>query len=186
MAKQATSVIYQDPDGNSREGFIIDGKTYNDAAGTERIAVGSTVPTAGGTYTLTAAGSVKTPGSVADDISRAYAAGQTHLANANTQRQKAINTATQNSLNAINAQRKDVNRRYADTNRNTYNAYVSASNPYGAAEEQRAKLGLSNSGYAESSKLALANTYQSSLAENSRARDQYLNELDTAYREAKS
>lgn len=180
----AKSVIYQTPTGQSAQGYIIDGKTYKDQGGTQRVDIGSTVPTAGGTFTLTANGGVKTPGSVSNDIRNAYNSSLSHLGAANNAKMQGISAATNKQLASINDQRKAAERQYEDANRNAYQAYVSASNPYGVAGEQAAKLGLSNSGYSETSKMKLANTYQQAMNSNALARDEYLRELDTAYRNA--
>ncbi len=176
--------IYQNPKGQNEVGYIIDGKTYKDKGGTQRIDVGSVVPTQGGTYLLTGAGGVKTPGSVSNDIRKSYDAGRTNLGNAFNAQKNAINLTKQNAIRTINRQKDVANQRYGDANRSAYQAYVQAANPYGVAEEQRARLGLSNSGYAESSKMQLANTYQQALAQNARDKNEYLNELDNAMREA--
>ena len=186
MSRKVTGVIYQTPDGGSKQGYIIDGKTYEDVYGTKRIEQGSTVPTAGGTYTLTSSGGVKTPGSIADDLERAYGTQAQYIKNASVQKQKAINTATSENLAKIDDQRKNVEDRYGEANRNAYTAYVNASNPYGAAAEGLAKVGLSNSGYAETSKMKIANAYQNALSDNARDRNLYMQELDSAYREAKN
>ena len=183
--RKITGVVYQTPDGRSAQGYIIDGKTYKDQAGTARVDIGSTVPTAGGTFTLTAAGGVKTPASVGNDLALAYKQSGGHLGAAYDARRKAINAATSRSQDHINDQKREVQAQYEDANRTAYQAYVNASNPYGAAEEQRAKIGLANSGYAETSKMQLANTYQQSLGQNIRSRNAYLQELDIAYREAR-
>ncbi len=183
--KKATGVIYQTPDGQNAQGYIIDGKTYKDANGTVRVDIGSTVPTAGGTFTLTGAGGVKTPGSTANDLMAAYRTSAGHLDTAHNAQKNAINAATERTLAQINDQRKNAQAAYADSNRAAYQAYVNASNPYGAAEEQRTRLGLSNSGYSETSKMQLANTYQNALNQNALQRNAYLRELDNAYRDAK-
>ncbi len=180
----ATHVIYQTPTGQNANGYIIDGKTYKDPEGRERIEIGSTVPTAGGTYTYTAAGSVKTPASIANEIKGYYDAGRQNLSHSLSAKTNAINAATGNAITNINNQQKAAERQYADANGQAYRSYLSAANPYGAAGEQRARLGLANSGYAESSNMKIANEYQSALAENRRQRDDYLNELETARREA--
>ncbi len=183
--KKTTGVIYQTPDGKNAQGYIIDGKTYKDENGTTRVDIGSTVPTAGGTFTLTGAGGVKTPSSVADDLSAAYKQSAGHLGAAYDARKDAINAATSRQLDYINDKRKDAYTQYEDANRAAYQAYVNASNPYGAAGEQRAKMGLANSGYAETSKMKLANTYQQALGQNVLSRNAYLQELDNAYRDAR-
>lgn len=56
----SVKVKYYDPSGKAREGYIIDNKTYKDPDGNERVDIGSVVETAGGTYTLTKNGGVKT------------------------------------------------------------------------------------------------------------------------------
>ncbi len=183
--RKATGVIYQTPDGKSAQGYIIDGKTYKDEGGTTRVDIGSTVPTAGGTFTLTAAGGVKTPASVANDLTSAYKQSAEHLGAGYDARRNAINAATSRAQDRINDQKKNVQMQYEDANRTAYQAYVNASNPYGASEEQRARIGLANSGYAETSKMQLANTYQQALGQNIRSRNAYLQELDNAYRDAK-
>lgn len=182
--KKVTEVTYQTPTGQNAQGYIIDGKTYKDKAGTTRVDVGSTVPTAGGTFTLTGAGGVKTPGSTANDLSAAYKSSAVHLGAAKDARVQGINAATRRTYDTIKDQRNNANEQYENSNRVAYQAYVNASNPYGAAEEQRARLGLANSGYSETSKMQLANTYQQALNENASARDAYMRELDKAYRDA--
>lgn len=185
MSNGAVQTTYMGPDKRMHQGFIIGGKTYKDQAGTERIETGSTVYTGGGDFLMTEAGGVKLPGSVTNDVRNAYQNGATHLDEAYAARRRAINSATARTQDAIDDQRKTANRQYADANRAAYQAYVNASNPYGAAEEQRARLGLAGSGYSETSRMRTANTYQQSLSENRLARDTYLRELDNAYREAR-
>lgn len=185
VSKTAKEVVYQTPDGKSAMGYIIDGKTYKDSSGTTRVDVGSTVPTAGGTYTLTPLGGVKTPSSIASDLGSAYRTGEASLRSVKNAKVDSINAATRKAQDAIKEQKKDAAKQYEDANRMAYQAYMAASNPYGAAGEQRAALGLANSGYSETSKMQLANTYQQALSENLIARDAYIRELDNAYREAK-
>ena len=50
---------YFDPMGTAKKGYIINGKTYKDADGKERVEKGSVVETADGYYTLTGSGGVK-------------------------------------------------------------------------------------------------------------------------------
>ena len=180
----AVHTIYTTPTGQNADGYIIDGKTYKDREGRERIEIGSTVPTAGGTYTYTAAGSVLTPSSIVDQTKKYYDEGRQNLANGLSAKQSAIDTATKNTIANINNQTKKAERQYADANSQAYRAYLSAANPYGAAGEQRARLGLANSGYAESSNMKIANEYQNALSANRRQRDDYMNELENARRDA--
>ena len=175
---------YQTPDKKINTGYIINGKTYTNPQGTERVPTGSTVHTGGGDFLLTEAGGVKLPGSVTNDIRRAYDSGYSRLGAGYSAQREAINTATRRNQARIAEQRKDAATQYGNSNRAAYQAYMNASNPYGAAAEQQAKLGLANSGYSESSKLRTANTYQQALSQNALARDAYLRELDNAQREA--
>lgn len=180
----AVHTIYETPTGQNADGYIINGKTYKDPEGKERIEIGSTVPTAGGTYTYTAAGSVLTPTSIAEQTKKYYDAGRQNLANGLSAKKNAINAATGNKIANINNQKTAAQRQYVDANRQAYRSYLSAANPYGAAGEQRARLGLANSGWAESSNMKIANEYQNTLGENLRQRDDYINELESARREA--
>lgn len=59
---KSVKVKYYDPSGKSQDGYIIDNKTYKDPQGTQRVDLGSIVETAGGMYTLTEKGGVKTGG----------------------------------------------------------------------------------------------------------------------------
>lgn len=181
----AEKTIYQTPDGKNHNGYIIDGRTYNNPNGTGRVPIGSTVPTAGGTYTYTAIGGVKTPTSVGEDMKRAYAKAEENLSGIYDAKSSAVNEATWNAIINAHVDREKVNERYADANRAAYHSYVNASNPYGAAAENKAKLGLSNSGYSETSKMQLANAYRNTLDQNMRDRNEYLSEIDRAVSEAK-
>lgn len=182
--QRVTPVIYRTKDGKNATGYIIDGKTYKDPAGNTRVDVGSTVPTAGGVYTLTEMGSVKTPASVQADLAKGYADARASLDDAYAAKRRAVKAATDKALYQIERSKSAAESGYADANREAYHAYINASNPYGAAEEQRSKIGLSNSGYAESSKMKLADTYQRAIGDNARAKNQYLSELEDARRAA--
>lgn len=180
------STIYQTPTGESKTGYIIDGKTYQDPQGKKRVELGSVVPTEGGTFLYTGHGGVRVPSSIGDGIQKGYDDAKKSLDAGLLAQQQAIDSKTERELSAISAERDRGEKNYEDLNRKAQSAYISASNPYGAAEEQRARIGLANSGYAESSKMKLANAYQSAISENERAKLDYMNELDRAYREARS
>lgn len=175
-----TQTTYQTPQGKTETGYIIDGRTYKDPNGKQRVDYGSVVDTANGKYIYTPLGGVKTPDNITQGIRQSYDTQGVHLKNAHNANRSAIQRATDRQINNLNSQKQDANRRYEDANRAAYGAYVGASNPYGAAEEQRARLGLSNSGFAESSKVNLANTYQNALADNARSKTEYINELERA------
>ena len=175
-----TQTTYQTPQGKTETGYIIDGRTYKDPNGKQRVDYGSVVDTANGKYIYTPLGGVKTPDNITQGIRQSYDTQGVHLKNAHNANRSAIQRATDRQINNLNSQKQDANRRYEDANRAAYGAYVGASNPYGAAEEQRARLGLSNSGFEESSKVNLANTYQTALADNARSKTEYINELERA------
>lgn len=185
MTNKNNSVIYQTPQGQDATGYFINGKTYKDPQGQQRVDLGSVVPTAGGTFMRTAAGSVKTPQSITDNIRNDYRAAGQNLTDAYNAKKQGIGIGLDRMEHQTNQQKKNVANQYANANRAAYQAYVNSANPYGAAAEQNARLGLANSGYSETSKMRLANTYQQSIGENTRARDQYINELDNALIEAK-
>ncbi len=180
----STKVIYQTPSGKSDIGYIIDGRTYKDEQGTQRVDYGSVVPTQGGTFMYTPQGGVETATSIAAGLSNAYANSGRSLRSQHNARKNAIDIATRKTLEKINNQKKEADKSYALANQRAYQSYLTAENPYGAAEEQRTRIGLSNSGYAESSKMQIANAYQNALNENQRQKQEYINELDNAYREA--
>lgn len=180
----STEVIYQTPSGKSEKGYIINGRTYKDSNGTQRIEYGSTVPTAGGTFTYTPMGGVETYTSIGNGLANAYAKSANQLAGFRDARNDAIDALTRKNLEAIERQRKAADGNYARLNQQAYQSYLTAANPYGAAEEQRSRMGLSNSGYSETSKMQIAGGYQNALNENQRQKQEYLNELDNAYREA--
>ena len=54
---KAAQTTYYDPSGKQQTGYIIGGKTYKDAGGTQRIDTGSVVKTAGGYYKMGDSGS---------------------------------------------------------------------------------------------------------------------------------
>ncbi len=180
-----TSAPIIEANGNHGTGYIDEnGRTYKDPQGKERIDVGTTVFTQGGPYTLTTSGGVKTAQGVYDYMKKASDAGLGQLKAMNDENQIAIKARTAQQLARINDARRGVEQSYEDANRAAYQAYTEALNPYGAAAEKAAKLGLDNSGYSETSKLRIGNAYQNAISKNALARSEYLKELDVARRDA--
>lgn len=172
---------------NGKHGFGYvseEGLTYKDPQGKERIDVGTTVFTQGGPYTLTSSGSVRTPRGIYDDVKNASDTARGELDKMHTANQNAIKTRTQQQIARINNQKRYAEDTYRNANKTAYQAYLQAANPYGAQSEQMAKLGLDESGYSETSKLKLANTYQNALNNNLLARNEYMNELEMARMDA--
>lgn len=65
-------VQYWDKNGNRQIGYMINGQTYVDQAGTQRIGEGSRVQTGNGLYEMTANGGVKIPGYTQTTVEDAY------------------------------------------------------------------------------------------------------------------
>lgn len=66
------AVQYWDKNGNRQIGYMINGQTYVDQAGTQRIGIGSRVQTGGGLYEMTANGGVLVPGYTQTTVEDAY------------------------------------------------------------------------------------------------------------------
>lgn len=72
------AVQYWDANGNRQIGYMINGQTYVDQAGTQRIGIGSRVQTGNGLYEMTANGGVLVPGYTQTTYEDAY--GNKHIA----------------------------------------------------------------------------------------------------------
>ena len=182
----ATKTVWWDKNHDQHEGWIKDGLTYMDEAATTRVPVGATVQTAGGTYKLTSNGGVPTQATARNQYeTKSNAAINAYEAAGRVQEDR-INSATNAAIAEINRQKDIVIRNREEANKQAYNSYLSAANPYGAAAEQRARLGLSDSGFAESSQLKLSGAYADQLNENLRAMNEQLSMLDVQIAQAKA
>lgn len=179
-----TSATTFEVGGVSKPGYIKNGVTYQDKNYTQRVPVGAIVNTAGGTYRMTPNGGVPTE--------------QTQINQYNTRANRYIDEYRLSrdaydakvdadvaaALGRIESQRAGVNRDRDSANRASYGAYLQATNPYGAGAEQLAAVGLDNSGYSETSKLAAGTAYQQGISQNELARMEAMNELDRQANEA--
>lgn len=179
-----TSATTFEVGGVSKPGYIKNGVTYQDKNYTQRVPVGAIVNTAGGTYRMTPNGGVPTE--------------QTQINQYNTRANRYIDEYRLSrdaydakvdadvaaALGRIESQRAGVNRDRDSANRASYGAYLQATNPYGAGAEQLAAVGLNNSGYSETSKLAAGTAYQQDISQNELARMAAMNELDRQANEA--
>lgn len=110
-----TQVVYKDPNGKSAMGYIVNGKTYQDRAGTQRIAAGSVVPTPNGTYRLNADGSSSlytepaNPGVSVDGMKKLIE--QSSQAEID-QNNASIDYATQKGVNDLNRALEDAQEGY--------------------------------------------------------------------------
>ena len=88
------------------------------------------------------------------------------------------------AISRLESQKPEILKQAAAANDTAYKAYMTASNPYGVGAESTAMLGLGNSGYAESSRVALGNTYQQAINTNENTKNTALNKLTIAMDEA--
>lgn len=97
---------------------------------------------------------------------------------------KIIDKQTDVQVNRINEEKKDYDREAEKTAKGLYADYKKASSDYGAEAEQRAELGLSNTGFAESSRVNLYNSYQRNLTEVITKTKELKSKLDLSINEA--
>ena len=85
-----------------------------------------------------------------------------------------INQQTQMQVDELNREKEKLEKETDKTTQGLYASWQKQSNQYGAGMEQLASQGLANSGYAESTKTALYNTYQKSVTDTlNNSRDLY-------------
>ena len=175
-----------DKDGNVHDGYIINGNTYTDEAGKTRVPTGSTVKTNGGMYNMTDSGGVPTMATARNQYDqKSNAAINAYQAAGNIQKER-IESATNAAVAELNRQKELTKTNRIDADKAAKEAYRAAANPFGALEEQRVRLGLDESGYAESSKLRLASDYAAQLNSNLRAMNEQLQALDVQIAQAKA
>ena len=154
-APQAKQTQYIDPTGRSATGYIIDNRTYKDAAGTQRIDNGSLVTNASGTQTwvMTDKGGVPYEEYMAQQRkSEQNELIQQMLANAQEQ-QRLIN---EDNIRQLEAQLPKINETYDETLNQAYQGYRSAEK---SLANQLAASGLYNSGYSDTAKVNQATAY---------------------------
>lgn len=91
-----------------------------------------------------------------DQINIAKQYSDTQIANQNAQ--------TEQAIKEINQQRDKAQREYNKEQRGAYQDYRTQIDPYGINAEVRASKGLNNSGYSETSNVAMYNAYQNRVA----------------------
>lgn len=183
-AAPRTSTTTFEVGGVSKPGYIKNGVTYQDKNYTQRVPVGAIVNTAGGTYRMTPNGGVPTePTQINQYNTRANRYIDEYRLSRDAYDAK-VDADVAAALGRIESQRAGVNRDRDSANRASYGAYLQATNPYGAGAEQLAAVGLNNSGYSETSKLAAGTAYQQDVSQNELARMAAMNELDRQANEA--
>lgn len=161
------------------------GQLYADPNFTAMIPNGAQINAQGVNYTQDARlGAIPTMQGVLAQYDRSMQQAQTAAEQMNTARLNQIEENLRAQLKQIENQKKRAQQEYLQANQTSYNAYRDAANPYGINAEQIAALGLSQSGFAETSMVSLLNNYQQALAGNERDRLKSLNELELAAAEA--
>ena len=182
----AQNATYWDVNGNPQTGYIKNGMTFTDEAMTQRVPVGATVQTAGGTFKMTDNGGVPTAATARNQFLQGTDAAINAYKAAGRIQNDRINSATNAAIAELNRQKQIAGQNREDADRAARDAYRAAANPFGAMEEQRVRLGLDNSGYAESSKLRLASDLAAQLTANQRAMDEQLRDIDVQIAEARA
>ena len=161
------------------------GQLYADPNFTAMIPNGAQINAQGVNYTQDARlGAIPTMQGVLAQYGQSMQRAQTAAEQMNTARLNQIEENLRAQLKQIENQKKRAQQEYLQANQTSYNAYRDAANPYGINAEQIAALGLSQSGFAETSMVSLLNNYQQALAGNERDRLKSLNELELAAAEA--
>lgn len=89
------------------------------------------------------------------------------------------------AIDKIEKQREQTEKDYTKEQQAAYGDYKRQTDPYGVNAEQMAALGLSRSGYSESSKVAMYTAYQNRVAAARASFEQAKETFDNAIREAK-
>lgn len=84
----------------------------------------------------------------------------------------------------INQQKAETEKAYEREAKSAYTDYQKEVDRYGVSREQQVASGLGNTGYSESSKVSMYNTYQNRLATAKESMDKAYLEFDNAIREA--
>lgn len=180
------TTVWWDKSGAQHTGYIKDGKTFVDENAQARVPVGATVQTAGGTFKMTDNGGVPTAATARNQFLQGTDAAINAYKAAGQIQNDRINSATNAAIAELNRQKQIAGQNRQDADRAARDTYRAAANPFGAMEEQRVRLGLDNSGYAESSKLRLASDLAAQMTANQRAMNEQLRDIDVQIAEAKA
>lgn len=161
------------------------GQAFVDPECTTPVPAGAQISMGGVTYAQDGSfGTIPTPQGIITQYGQSMQQAQDAAQQANIAQQNIIAENLRVQLQRIENQRRKAQQDYALANQTSYNAYRDAMNPYGINAEQIAALGLSESGFAETSTIALMNSYQQALAGNERDRLNALAEIELAANEA--
>jgi|GEM_PF-5376990 len=163
--KKSTPVLYQDPSGETKTGYIVDGKTYADPDAKTRVEQGSIVYTQGGAYILQG------------DKGVPYKAGTAMGSNATLnqiaqQSAAAINQQYDATISNLEGSRAGIGLNYDDIAREAYVNYKLGN------MDLAEYLSPFATGKADSLRLRSDLNYQNNLQKNERAREADMAELD--------
>ena len=100
-----------------------------------------------------------------DDLQK-WSTQQNDLLNQQQQlQQDLVNQQTQQSIDKLEYDKSKIDKEVQKQNRGLYTNYQKMANNYGVQAEQQAQMGLANSGYAETSKINLFNSYQKNITD---------------------
>lgn len=97
---------------------------------------------------------------VIDQLDKGFTDINTQLEQGQTLMKEANDLQTQYTIDEIERQKAEAQKGYEKEQKAAFVDYQKQINPYGATAESMAAAGLDNSGYAESSKVAMYNQYQ--------------------------
>lgn len=88
-------------------------------------------------------------------------------------------------INLYNQQKEQTQKDYQKEANASYIDYLKETDRYGVSREQMAQNGLSNSGYSESSKVSMYNTYQNRIASARQSKETAMLEFNNAIEQAR-
>ena len=180
----ATPVRYT-VNGQVNTGYLKDGRTYTDANLTTRVPYGAVVQTNGGTYQMTANEGAPTAQTQINTYNNDVAKYMDVYKAAEEAQKKQIDANVSAAIGRLSAQKADIDQQKREADRVAYNAYLRATNPYGANAQQVAKLGLGGSGFSETNLTSLGNQYQDSVNKALLERDRALRDINLQIEEAR-
>ena len=101
------------------------------------------------------------------------------------QQKKIQNEQTDFAIEQINQQKAQAKQDYTKEQSGAYVDWQKQSNEYGAQAEQRADMGMQNTGYSESSQVSMYNTYQNRVATAREAYSRAVLNYDNAIKDAR-
>lgn len=110
---------------------------------------------------------------------------QSELQKALKAQQEAQEAALKRTINDLNAKIPKAQQETADENAGAYSTYLKAVNPFGKNAQALLDQGLANSGFAESSRVNMANSYQSAVNKNQQTLRNYIREIELAKTDAR-